>query len=173
MTAILDTTTPPVVSNVPTHAQLDGVGKVFRNGTVALDGVSLSVAAGEFVCVVGASGCGKSTMLNLVAGLEQPTAGEVHVAGRTALMFQEPALFPWLTAAGNVELALRLRGRGPLGRGGAGRRSCSTWCGSAASPGAGPTSSPAACASVWRWPGPWPRRPRCCSWTSRSARSTP
>jgi NitT/TauT family transport system ATP-binding protein len=60
--------------------------------------------------VVGASGCGKSTLLNLVAGLEAPTAGRVDVRGRTALMFQEAALFPWLTVAGNVDLALRLRG---------------------------------------------------------------
>ncbi len=61
------------------------------------------------MCLVGASGCGKSTLLNLVAGLDQPTAGTVQVDGRTGLMFQESALFPWLTVAGNVELALRLR----------------------------------------------------------------
>jgi NitT/TauT family transport system ATP-binding protein len=72
--------------------------------------VSLSVAPGEFTCLIGASGCGKSTLLSLVAGLEQPTAGQVSVGGRVGLMFQEAALFPWLTAAGNVELALRGRG---------------------------------------------------------------
>jgi NitT/TauT family transport system ATP-binding protein len=77
----------------------------------ALDRVSFDVAPGEFTCLIGASGCGKSTLLSLVAGLEQPTAGEISVAARqVALMFQEPALFPWLTAAGNVELALRARG---------------------------------------------------------------
>lgn len=78
--------------------------------TQALDAISLDVAAGEFVCLVGASGCGKSTLLNLVAGLDAPTSGEVQVAGRTALMFQESALFPWLTAAENIDLALKLRG---------------------------------------------------------------
>ncbi|MDM7831045.1 ABC transporter ATP-binding protein [Cellulomonas sp. MW9] len=76
-----------------------------------LDGIDLAVAPGEFVCLLGASGCGKSTLLALVAGLDQPTAGTVEVpAGSPALMFQEPALFPWLTAGANVELALRLRG---------------------------------------------------------------
>ena len=95
--------------------RLASVSKVFgRGGTAvrALDQISLDVPPGEFTCLIGASGCGKSTVLNLVAGLEQPTSGEVFVAGRVALMFQEPALFPWLTAAGNVELALRARGLG-------------------------------------------------------------
>jgi NitT/TauT family transport system ATP-binding protein len=76
----------------------------------ALDGVDLEVPAGGFVCLVGASGCGKSTLLNLVAGLDEPSGGGVSVTGRTALMFQGAALFPWLTVAGNVELALRLAG---------------------------------------------------------------
>jgi NitT/TauT family transport system ATP-binding protein len=73
--------------------------------------VSLSVAPGEFVCLIGASGCGKSTLLSLVAGLEAPTAGTVSTGGRrVAFMFQEPALFPWLTAVQNVELPLRANG---------------------------------------------------------------
>jgi NitT/TauT family transport system ATP-binding protein len=78
---------------------------------LALDKVSLTVAPGEFTCLIGASGCGKSTLLSLVAGLDQPTAGSISTeGGRVTLMFQEPALFPWLTAARNVELALRARG---------------------------------------------------------------
>ncbi|HEY7464053.1 MAG TPA: ABC transporter ATP-binding protein [Candidatus Limnocylindria bacterium] len=77
---------------------------------LALSDISLEVQPGEFVCLVGASGCGKTTLLNLVAGLDKPDAGEMVVRGRRALLFQEAALFPWLTAAGNVELALRLAG---------------------------------------------------------------
>ncbi|MGB2756698.1 MAG: ABC transporter ATP-binding protein [Acidimicrobiia bacterium] len=82
-----------------------------RSSLLALDGFSLDLAQGEFVCLVGASGCGKSTLLNIVAGLDQPTSGVVEIGGRrAALMFQEGALFPWLTARGNIELALKLRG---------------------------------------------------------------
>ena len=107
---------PPVGGAV----RLAGVSKVFGRGASAvraLDQVSLEVAPGEFTCLIGASGCGKSTLLSLVAGLEQPTAGEVSTSGRqVAFMFQEPALFPWLTAAGNVELALRARGVGKAER---------------------------------------------------------
>jgi NitT/TauT family transport system ATP-binding protein len=92
---------------------LRGVNKVYGRGTRAvhaLDHIDLSVAPGEFLCVVGASGCGKSTMLNLIAGLDKPTTGRLDVQGRTGLMFQEAALFPWLTVAGNVDLALKFRG---------------------------------------------------------------
>ena len=102
--------------------RLSGVSKVFGRGNSAvraLDRISLEVPPGEFTCLIGASGCGKSTLLSLVAGLEQPTSGDVSVSGAgrgggpgVAIMFQEPALFPWLTAAGNVELALRARGVG-------------------------------------------------------------
>ncbi len=90
-----------------------GLSKAFgtsRSTVVALDRVDLAVRAGEFVCVVGASGCGKSTLLNVVAGLDAPTRGDVDVVGRTSLMFQDAALFPWLTVADNVALPLRLAG---------------------------------------------------------------
>ncbi|HEY5700003.1 MAG TPA: ATP-binding cassette domain-containing protein, partial [Acidimicrobiales bacterium] len=109
----VDPADEPGVSPGATVLAVRGVRKTFEAELApvrALRGVDLEVAAGEFVAIMGPSGCGKSTLLNLVAGLEEPTEGRVTVAGRTALMFQEPALFPWLTAAGNVELALRLRG---------------------------------------------------------------
>jgi NitT/TauT family transport system ATP-binding protein len=94
-------------------ARIDHVSKSF--GTAAgrqpvLDDITLDVAPGEFVTLLGASGCGKSTLLGLVAGLDRPTAGSISTHGRPALMFQEHALFPWLTAGKNIELALRLRG---------------------------------------------------------------
>jgi NitT/TauT family transport system ATP-binding protein len=77
----------------------------------ALDQVSLDVAPGEFVCLLGASGCGKSTLLNLIVGLYEITSGTIDVGGRrVALVFQEPALFPWLTVQKNVELGMRFRG---------------------------------------------------------------
>src|SRR6202022_1568338 len=77
---------------------------------LALGGATFEGKRGEFVCVVGASGSGKSTLLNVLAGLDGPAAGRAHVHGRVALIFQEATLLPWLTAAGNVELALELRG---------------------------------------------------------------
>ncbi len=92
---------------------IDGVSKRYATGAVALEDVHLEVRRGEFLALVGASGCGKSTLLNLVAGLDSPTTGRVSLpGGRPTLLFQEAALLPWQTAAGNVELALRLRGVG-------------------------------------------------------------
>ncbi|WP_433181032.1 ABC transporter ATP-binding protein [Actinoallomurus sp. CA-150999] len=107
------TTEDPRRTTAPS-VRIEGVSKAYGTGggaLLALDQVSLSVAPEEFVCILGASGCGKSTLLSLVAGLDRPTLGTIDVGGaRVGLMFQEPALFPWLTVAGNVELALRTRG---------------------------------------------------------------
>jgi NitT/TauT family transport system ATP-binding protein len=93
---------------------LEGVTKWYagENGLLALDGISLTVRPGEFLTLVGASGCGKSTLLNLVSGLDQPTSGSVEVDGHAAFMFQEHALFPWLSALDNVAAPLRLKGVG-------------------------------------------------------------
>lgn len=99
--------------------ELSGVTKRFGKdaGAPVLDGIDLTVAPGEFVCLLGASGCGKSTLLNLMAGLDPVTSGTIRLpGGHAALMFQDSALFPWLTAGANIELALRLRGVGKAER---------------------------------------------------------
>jgi NitT/TauT family transport system ATP-binding protein len=96
------------------------VSKTFqtRGGRVqALDRISLNVNEGEFVCLVGPSGCGKSTLLNIIAGLETPDEGTVQTDGQPILgpgrdrmvMFQEPALFPWLDVFSNVMFGLKLK----------------------------------------------------------------
>ncbi|MFF9622933.1 ABC transporter ATP-binding protein [Streptomyces griseosporeus] len=101
------------VESVEHAARIENVSKSFAGPAgqqLVLDDITLDVAPGEFVTLLGASGCGKSTLLNLVAGLDRPTAGTITTDGRPALMFQEHALFPWLTAGKNIELALKLRG---------------------------------------------------------------
>ncbi|MFJ9928323.1 ABC transporter ATP-binding protein [Streptomyces misionensis] len=107
------TTLAKAARSVEYAARLEHVSKSFATPggpQLVLDDIGIDVAPGEFVTLLGASGCGKSTLLNLVAGLDKPTTGTIHTDGRPALMFQEHALFPWLTAGKNIELALRLRG---------------------------------------------------------------
>jgi ABC-type nitrate/sulfonate/bicarbonate transport system ATPase subunit len=85
---------------------------------LALDSVSLSLAAGELVSLVGPSGCGKSTLLRLIAGLELPDSGELLIgsepitapSAERGLVFQDPNLFPWLTVRRNIQAGLVARG---------------------------------------------------------------
>jgi NitT/TauT family transport system ATP-binding protein len=91
------------------------VSKIYgpdATGVLALEGLSLEVLRGEFVCLVGASGCGKTTLLNIIAGLDAARGGNVTVDGRVALLFQDAGLFPWLRVEENVALPMRLRGLG-------------------------------------------------------------
>ena len=85
---------------------------------LALDDVSLDVAAGELVSLIGPSGCGKSTLLRLLAGLDAPTSGELWIGSEVlfgpnaerGLVFQDPNLFPWLTVRRNIQAGLVARG---------------------------------------------------------------
>ena len=96
---------------------LDRVGKTYPNGVRALDGISLSVGAGEILVVIGGSGCGKSTMLRAVCGLDAPSQGRVVLDGtliaapheKIGIIFQEPRLLPWLCVADNVGFGLEGR----------------------------------------------------------------
>ena len=144
--------------------ELSAVTKRFSTpgGTAftALRDVTMTVEPGRFCAVVGPTGCGKSTTLTLVAGLDRPSEGSVRVGGRpvdgitrgTSFMFQTDALLPWKTVLGNVAL-------GPLFRGvpkkqaltEAHANGCAS-SGSRASRTTTRTSCPAACASGSRWP---------------------
>lgn len=102
--------------NAPLVA-LRQVGKTFSNGTIALAALDLSVETGEFLTLLGPSGCGKSTVLRLIAGLADPTSGDLlwRAGGDAArpdigFVFQEPTLTPWSSVFDNVWLPLRLRG---------------------------------------------------------------
>ncbi|MBV8188342.1 MAG: ABC transporter ATP-binding protein [Alphaproteobacteria bacterium] len=100
--------------------KLDNVTKTFDGRVVAVDGVTLDIAAGEFFSLLGPSGCGKTTSLRMVAGFERPDSGRVHVAGQDltdvpvhrrdmGMVFQSYALFPHRTVAQNVAFGLRMR----------------------------------------------------------------
>jgi NitT/TauT family transport system ATP-binding protein len=104
----------------PSKLSVSAITKRFRmrgSEVHALDRVSLDIAEGEFVCLLGPSGCGKSTLLNIIAGLDQADEGEVFTDGKQIdgpgrdrmVMFQEPALFPWLDVLDNVTFGLKLK----------------------------------------------------------------
>jgi NitT/TauT family transport system ATP-binding protein len=104
---------------------LERVSKIFGRGSdaqpfQAVDDLTLDIARGEMVAILGKTGCGKSTMFNMIAGLMEPTGGKVRVQGRDpfaqfdtlrgkiAIVFQSDRLLPWRTAIGNVELGLEM-----------------------------------------------------------------
>lgn len=102
---------------------IQGVEKRFAGrrgqaGTQALEPVSVDVADNDFITILGPSGCGKSTLLRIVAGLEEPSAGQVLLDGKAVrgpgadrgMVFQSYTLFPWLTVAENIGFGLRERG---------------------------------------------------------------
>jgi multiple sugar transport system ATP-binding protein len=100
--------------------QLSSIAKKFGNTSV-IDGVDLVVEPGELVVFVGPSGCGKSTLLRLIAGLDVPTAGSIHISGRdvtdvhpaqrgVAMVFQSYALYPHMSVAENMAFGLRMQG---------------------------------------------------------------
>jgi multiple sugar transport system ATP-binding protein len=99
--------------------QLAGVSKHFGS-TPVIGGVSLDIEPGEFVVFVGPSGCGKSTLLRLIAGLEEPTGGAIHISGRdvththpskrgVAMVFQSYALYPHMSVAENMAFGLKIQ----------------------------------------------------------------
>src|SRR5579872_7124356 len=88
----------------------DNVGKTYEpNKEVALRDASFSVKTGEFICIIGPSGGGKSTILKIIAGLEQETSGTIRKPANVAMVFQAGALLPWLTVFENVALGLKAK----------------------------------------------------------------
>jgi sulfonate transport system ATP-binding protein len=101
--------------------ELSNVSKEYIVGArqlSVLKNLNLAVAPAEFVSIIGQSGCGKTTLLHMIAGLNQPTKGQIRIRGKLvkgpgrdrALVFQEPRLFPWATVAHNIRLGLPDRG---------------------------------------------------------------
>jgi len=102
------------------HIQISQVSKTFSvgdNAVVALDDINLQIQHGEFICLLGPSGCGKSTLLNAIAGFAPPTTGTITVEGNQNLVpgpdrgmvFQEYALFPWMTVEKNIAFGLEIK----------------------------------------------------------------
>lgn len=106
--------------NKSVKLKIDNVYKEYdtsKGKMIALNGVNLDIAENEFICVVGPSGCGKSTMLNIIAGLLEPTSGNVYLDGKPiegtgverGVVFQQYALFPWRTVIKNVMFGLEMK----------------------------------------------------------------
>lgn len=96
---------PPAAASVIVH----DASRQFDNGLLAVDGLSISIPAGQFLALLGPSGCGKSTLLRMIAGLDRPTRGRVDVsAGGVGYVFQDAHLLPWRNVIDNVALPLEL-----------------------------------------------------------------
>ena len=121
----MQTLTPAAIpTNVPPKILFTGVQKRYpgkgaqAGGTLALDSFNFEFAPSEIVSIVGPTGCGKSTAMNVLAGFEQASAGRVSVDGKVVtgpgsdrgVVFQQSTLFPWLTVLGNVVLGVKCRG---------------------------------------------------------------
>jgi ABC-type nitrate/sulfonate/bicarbonate transport system ATPase subunit len=155
------------------HIDIQGVRKTFPQRTggniSVLEKIDLAIAENEFVSLVGRSGCGKTTLLNIIAGLEAATEGAVAIAGRTVtgpgqgqgVVFQQHALFPWLTARDNVAFGFRQDGLAK-----AERRDRAMdllrLVGLEQAARAIPGKCRAACSSASRSPAPWRSIPRSC-----------
>ena len=113
----------PEGSGSPPVVEVKAVRKAFGTGegsVTALDGIDLTIGAGEFVSLIGPSGCGKSTLLRLLGDLTSPTSGEVRINGKSArqarrdrdygMVFQAPVLMEWRTVTRNIELPLEIMG---------------------------------------------------------------
>jgi NitT/TauT family transport system ATP-binding protein len=132
MDAVPSSAAPPL--SLDLAIRVEGVSHAFPTPggkpMLALDDVSFDVPRGQFLALVGASGCGKTTILNMAAGLLQPVAGAVKVNGqhverpsrRTGYMFARDGLLPWRSARSNIEVGLELRGVAPAERASVGGR---------------------------------------------------
>ncbi len=105
-------------SGATSFVSVEGLTKRYRDDLPPVfEHVSFRIEQGEFICVIGHSGCGKSTILNVLAGLEQPSEGHVIVRNREisgpgldrGVVFQNHALLPWMTVEGNIAFAVRSR----------------------------------------------------------------
>ncbi|TNC11939.1 ABC transporter ATP-binding protein [Methylobacterium terricola] len=111
----------PAAAPGAAEIEIDGASKVFGTGSgavVALESVTATIPSGQFVCLLGPSGCGKSTLLNAIAGFSPLTSGTIRMAGRPVvdpgpdrgMVFQEYALFPWMTVEQNIRFGLDIKG---------------------------------------------------------------